>query len=211
MSLLKASDLHLWRGDRHVLRGLSFDVPAGRCLQVQGANGSGKTSLLRALCGLLPLESGSIEWSGHSVRQDWLAYCGTLAWAGHHGGLKGDLSPLENLCSLARVSTRTPDAEVESRARESLQRTALPDDCLRRPVRQLSAGQQRRVTLARVLLQQRPLWLLDEPVSNLDAEGQALVSELLRAHLCGGGLAVVATHQPLLLAEGQCLPLALHT
>jgi heme exporter protein A len=203
MNALKANGLHLWRGERHVLRGISFELQAGQCLQVQGANGAGKTTLLRALCGLLPLEEGSVDWCGRPVQSDWLAFRGALAWASHQGGLKGDLTPVENLCCLARMAGAHIPGELRPAARDCLQRAGLPAACAQQPVRQLSAGQQRRVTLARVLLMRRALWLLDEPTSNLDTDGQALVSELLRTHLCAGGLAVVATHQPLQLATGQ--------
>jgi len=210
MNSLRASGLHLWRGELHVLRGIDFEVRAGQCLQVTGANGAGKTTLLRVLCGLLPIEAGQIEWCQRPVGLDWLAYRGQLAWASHHGGLKGDLTPLENLVTHGRIAGAGGAEPLPARARACLERAALPAECHARPVRQLSAGQQRRVTLARLLLLARPLWLLDEPVSNLDAEGQSLVSELLRAHLAGGGLAVAATHQALQLDAGQCRPLELH-
>jgi heme exporter protein A len=210
MNALKANRLQLWRGERQVLRGISFEVRAGQCLQVQGANGAGKTTLLRALCGLLPLEDGSVEWCGRPVQSDWLAFHGSMAWASHHGGLKGDLTPVENLCVLARMAGAHASGGLVAAAAGCLRRAGLPEECAMRPTRQLSAGQQRRVTLARVLLMRRALWLLDEPGSNLDVDGQALVSELLRSHLDDGGLAVVATHQPLQLAAGQLLPLELH-
>jgi heme exporter protein A len=210
MNSLKANGLQLWRGEQHILRGVSFTVSAGQCLQVQGANGAGKTTLLRALCGLLPLEDGVVEWCGQPVARDRLAFHAALAWASHHGGLKGDLTPVENLGCLARIAGVPADGDLDARAQHCLQRAGLPAECMARPVRQLSAGQQRRVTLARVLLMQRPLWLLDEPISNLDADGQSLVSDLLREHLANGGLAVVATHQPLQLSAGQWLPLELN-
>jgi heme exporter protein A len=210
MNSLQASGLQLWRGERHVLRGVSFALQAGQCLQVRGANGAGKTTLLRAVCGLLPLEDGRVDWCGRPVQADWLGFHEALSWAGHHGGLKGDLSPIENLCVLARLVGAAADGDPVLAASQCLQRAGLPAECATRPARQLSAGQQRRVTLARVLLMRRPLWLLDEPISNLDSDGQSLVSTLLREHLSAGGLAIVATHQPLQLGQDQWLPLELH-
>jgi heme exporter protein A len=204
MKMLHAKELHLWRGDRQVLCGVSFAINAGQCLQVTGANGAGKTTLLRALCGLLPLEAGEVQWCGQPASADWLAFHGDLAWASHHGGLKGDLTAVENLRYGATLG-RTPSLT----AAECLLETGMPVGLHSRLARQLSAGQQRRVTLARVLLQGCALWVLDEPASNLDGAGQQLVSALLRAHLDRGGLAVVATHHALELQQQSLVPLVL--
>jgi heme exporter protein A len=202
--MFSATDLHLWRGDLHVLRGLSFTVPAGRCLQVTGINGSGKSTLLRALCGLLPLEAGSVRWRGADTCKDRHAFHAELAWLGHGTALKGDLNAAENLRYSAGLRRTLSRADIE-RALASVGFA----DADQRLARQMSAGQQRRVALARVLLLDCALWMLDEPTSNLDTRGQAMFNALLNAHLQRGGLAIVATHQSLLLAPEQLQELEL--
>jgi heme exporter protein A len=202
---LVAENLQLWRGDVHVLRGVSLALDAGRCLQVTGPNGAGKTSLLRALTGLLPLESGSVHWRNVDTRLDVLGFHRDVAYLGHHAGLKGDLTASENLRYAVgmRSAIRAEDIHLQ------LRRIGLPAGGDERLVRHMSAGQQRRVALARVLLMQCPLWLLDEPTSNLDTDGQQTFSVMLRNHLDAGGVAVVATHQSLSLSSGQQMSLVL--
>jgi heme exporter protein A len=197
MNELCADNLHLWRGDMHVLRGVSFSVRGAECLQVTGANGSGKTTLLRALCGLVPPEEGQVRWCGVDIGADPSAYHRALAYLGHDNGLKGDLTADENLRFGIGLRCRvTPTAIGAALTRAGLagQRGL--------PLRQLSAGQRRRVALARLPLFDARLWILDEPGSNLDSAGQALLLELLQAHLAEGGTAVVATHQALDLPAG---------
>jgi len=191
MSQLTVENLQLWRGEAHLLKNLGFAVDAGCCLQVRGRNGVGKTSLLRALCGLTLLEEGQIRWRGQRVAADRSAFHSELAYQGHEVALKGDLSASENLRYGVGLRREVSAAEIAA----ALQRVALAATDI--PVRQLSAGQRRRVALARVLLLDVPLWLMDEPTSNLDADGHALVAALLGEHLAAGGLAVVATHQAL--------------
>ena len=192
MNLLSAHDLHLWRGDLHVLRGLSFGLEAGRCLQVTGVNGSGKSTLLRALAGLLPLESGSVSWRGLDTHKDHYPFHSELAWLSHATALKGDLSAPENLRFSAGLRRAFSEADIET----ALKRVGFPHND-GRLARQMSAGQQRRVALARVLLLDCALWMLDEPTSNLDTRGQNMFGEILDAHLGRGGLAIIATHQAL--------------
>jgi heme exporter protein A len=195
---LVTENLQLWRGDAHVLRGVSFAIDAGCCLQVSGPNGAGKTSLLRAIAGLLPLESGKVRWRGSDSREDALGFQRDVAYLGHHTGLKGDLTASENLQFAVGMRRMVSGEDIH----RQLRRIGLPAG-EERVVRQMSAGQQRRVALARVLLMQCPLWLLDEPTSNLDADGQQTFGTMLREHLDAGGVAVVATHQALRLPPDQ--------
>jgi heme exporter protein A len=204
MNELTAESLHLWRGEHHVLRGVSFRVAAGQCLQVTGANGSGKTTLLRALCGLVPLESGRICWLGRDLSEDPSAFHGELGYLGHDNGLKADLTAAENLRFAARLRRPVQHGEIST----ALERTGVADSA-DVALRRLSAGQRRRVALARLLLWRGAVWVLDEPGSNLDARGQSLLTELIGAHLAAGGVAVVATHQSLHLPTPQVCPLAL--
>lgn len=204
MNELTADNLHLWRAEQHVLQGVSFALNGSQCLQVTGANGAGKTTLLRALCGLVPLEEGRICWRGHDIYEDPASYHGELSYLGHDSGLKGDLTAEENLYYAARLRRRIDARQVL----EALNRVGAIE-VARQRVRSLSAGQRRRVALARTSLIGGMLWILDEPASNLDSEGQAMVIGLLQAHLQAGGAAVVATHQQLLLPNAQLQPLVL--
>lgn len=189
---LEAESLQLWRGERHVLRGAGFSLAAGECLQVRGANGAGKTTLLRAVCGLLYPEGGRILWDGSDVRADLSAYHAHLIYIGHEPPLKPDLSALENLRFW--IGVRQP---VERQALEAALQRVGADRWSTRAVRTLSAGQRRRVALAALALLAVPLWLLDEPTTNLDADGQRLVGTLIEEQLARGGLVVAAGHHEL--------------
>jgi len=204
MNELTADNLQLWRGEQHVLRGISVAVAGGQCLQVTGANGSGKTTLLRVLCGLVPLEAGRICWRGNDVAADWAAYHSELAYLGHDNALKAELSATENLHYAAALRRRVPVQQVAA----ALDRTGMAESAAQL-VRSMSAGQRRRVALARLTLIGGALWLLDEPTSNLDALGQVLLLELIEKHLAAGGAAVVATHQGLDLPQAQLRSLTL--
>jgi heme exporter protein A len=192
---LQAQNLHLWRGDRHVLRGLSFSVAAGECLLVTGPNGTGKTSLLRSLSGLMYLEGGEVVWSGKPIRDDLHAFHSELAYIGHEPPLKLDLTATENLRYWVGVRRKLPRRDVQG-ALDRVGATHWSD----RPVRTLSAGQKRRVALAGLILMAAPLWLLDEPTTNLDTQGQQLVSTLIADHLAAGGVVVAAIHHDLGIA-----------
>jgi heme exporter protein A len=186
---LQAQNLHVWRGDRHVLRGLNLGVSSGECLLVTGSNGTGKTSLLRTLSGLLYPEEGSILWAGKPIRDDLHGFHADLAYIGHEPPLKLDLTATENLRFWVGVRRRLSAQEVNG----ALEQVGA-DHWTDRPVRTLSAGQKRRVALAGLILMAAPLWLLDEPTTNLDSEGQQRVGSLIKDHLAGGGVAVAAIH-----------------
>lgn len=186
---LEGENLHLWRGDHHVLRGVRFQVRGGECLQLTGANGAGKTTLLRTACGLSYPEGGEISWCGQSIRKDLHAFHAQLAYLGHEPPLKAELTARENLHYWVGVRRRMERQELD-RALERVGAEHWAD----RPVRTLSAGQKRRAALAGLTLMRVPLWLLDEPTTNLDAAGQKLVGTLIDEHLQAGGLALAAVH-----------------
>jgi heme exporter protein A len=189
---LEGQNVHLWRGDHHVLRAVGFQVRAGECLQLTGANGAGKTTLLRTACGLAYPEGGEITWCGENIRRDMHAFHAQLAYLGHEPPLKAELTARENLHSWIGVRRRLERQELD----RALQRVG-GEHWADRPVRTLSAGQKRRSALAGLTLMRVPLWLLDEPTTNLDAEGQGLVGELIDEHLQAGGLALAAVHHEL--------------
>ena len=187
--LLSGSGLCVIRGDRCLFQELNFALSPGELLLVEGANGCGKTSLLRSIAGLLELESGSISWNGRSVRQNQQQFRASLVWFAHRIGFKGDLTPEQNLRFEAGLrSFRNQDfMTVLSRVGVSAEASL--------PMRALSAGQQRRVALARMILSNAPLWMMDEPFTNLDSDGQALLRELVSEHLEAGGICAMASHQ----------------
>ncbi|RZJ09661.1 MAG: heme ABC exporter ATP-binding protein CcmA [Rubrivivax sp.] len=182
------------RGGRSIFKGLSFELHAGQALELRGANGSGKTSLLRLLAGLMPAAAGTVRWLG--LPND-------MAYLGHLNGLSPDLSALENLRFAQQL------AGGEAAAPAAVLRGWGMDAVATRPVRHLSQGQQRRVALARLGLVRQRLWLLDEPCAGLDEAGERLFYSRLAEHLDEGGLAVVATHQPLGLPADRSRPLLL--
>ena len=201
---LSVERVHVWRGDRHVLKGVSFAVAPRELVHIRGPNGSGKTTLLRVASGLLRPEKGEVRWGAEPISQVRLEYQAMLAYASHEPALKGDLTPLENLRFAVGLRRRLGKAELLAR----LEETGVAS-CADLPVRVLSAGQRRRVGMARVLAMGASLWLLDEPFTNLDTAGVDLVSALLRAHIEAGGAALVVAHQTLNVGvEPRCLDLA---
>jgi len=189
--MLEVRGLHLWRGERHLLQGLGFTVASGEALQLLWPNGTGKTSLLRCIAGLLHADSGDILWQGRPAGADPAAFHAALAYLAHEPALKGDLTALENLRFSLGLRVRAGEAAL----RAALEAAGVGQLDPQQPVRSFSAGQQKRVALARLSLWGARLWLLDEPAANLDAAGQAVLAEFLSRHLAAGGLALVATHQ----------------
>ena len=187
---LSAEKVALERGGRLVFAELSLEVGAGEALVIVGPNGAGKSSLLRAIAGFLPLAAGRIEL--HSGEAD--ASLGEQAhYLGHADALKGALTAGENLSFWAGVCGGDSSRNACSRALGCLGLAHVADF----PVHALSAGQKRRVALARLLVAERPLWLLDEPTTALDAAAQALFAAVMGEHLTSGGLILAATHAPL--------------
>jgi heme exporter protein A len=195
------------RGDRRLFSGLDFSLSSGTFVQLTGPNGSGKTSLLRILCGLLEPAEGSISWQGANIRSLGEDYVAAVTYLGHRPGVKDELSALENL----RISNALNGVEVSQEdALNALQRMGLAGR-ERLPARFLSEGQRRRVALARLLVCKTRLWLLDEVMTSLDKGAVALVRSLIEEHLNRGGIAMVATHQELELSAGVTQRLELTT
>ncbi|MBX3711234.1 MAG: heme ABC exporter ATP-binding protein CcmA [Lysobacter sp.] len=185
--LLAARGLTFLRNDEPVFGPLDFAVDAGEALLVRGDNGAGKTTLLRVLAGLLRAEAGTIEIGGRPTATP--ERTRVLAYLGHLPAQKADLSAIENLeflCGLhGRIGTLSTDAAMRIVGLDGYQETLA---------RQLSAGQKKRLSLARIWLSPAPVWLLDEPYANLDLDGIALVNRMVEAHLREGGAALVTTH-----------------
>ena len=201
--LLQVTDLALFRGERCLFSGLSFSLDSGQVLQLHGENGSGKTSLIRALCTLLPIEEGEIAWRGQSLPAARDQYLAEMCYVGHSEAIKADLSPRENqefTATLLNTSSSMVNAAVE--------RVGLTDQ-VDLPCRHLSAGQRRRVGLARLLISQAALWLLDEPLTALDGHGRKLVEQLISEHAGNCGAVIFTTHQPLSLTAVEVLSLDL--
>jgi len=186
---LAADALTLFRGDRCLFKGLSFALNPGELLLLRGRNGSGKTSFLRAIAGLLELESGSVVWNEVAVTKEPQVFQNSLVWMAHQVGFKGDLTLLENLHYEAALRPQSRQDFEDVLKRLGLNRLK------RLPMRSLSAGQRRRVALARMLLSDAQLWIMDEPVANLDSEGRELVVELIGEHLAADGMVIMAAHQ----------------
>ena len=193
--LLSISGLGCARGGRVLLRDLGLELGAGQLLMLRGHNGAGKSSLLRCLAGLLPWRAGSLQWCGNTLSPRDPAYQRQLAYMGHQAGMSDALTGMENLrFALDLMAVHWNEARVQA----ALQALSLTGG-VARPFGRLSQGQRRRLGLARVLLGERPLWLLDEPDNCLDVQGEQYLGNALEQHLASGGMAVVASHRNLVL------------
>jgi heme exporter protein A len=195
ISALTVEKLACVRGERRLFDGLSFSLGAGQALAVEGANGAGKTSLLRMVAGFLAPASGSIRLTGGGKDiADAEERGKAIGWLGHQDALKGPLSVSEQLRFFARLY-RGAVAHDDVLAEVGLTRQR------ELPCRYLSAGQRRRLALARLVVSARPLWLLDEPFAALDTAGKSLLARLMTLHCAGGGMVLAATHEPLSLSD----------
>jgi len=203
--MLEVSNLACSRGDHRLFSGLSFALYPGQIMQIQGANGSGKTSLLRTLCGFIMPDEGKISWCGEDVRDLDEDYFARMMYLGHLNAIKDELSALENL----RISAGLSGIELsETDAIAALRRMGLKGR-ERLPAKVLSQGQQRRGALARLLVSDARLWILDEPLTALDVGAVSLIQELLAEHLAGQGMVIFTTHQPLIVAGMEMRSLSL--
>ncbi len=191
LTSLTVEDLACVRGGRLVFRGLDFRAEAGAALAIEGANGAGKTSLLRLLAGLLAPQAGTIALDADGTNvTDGEERGKHVGWLGHQDGVKPQLTPAETLRFFAALHGAAADGDDAlrlvglSRARDL-------------PCQYLSAGQKKRLALARLKMSGRPLWLLDEPLAALDAAGKDLLRDMIVAHCASGGIAIAATHEPL--------------
>jgi len=197
--MLEALNLGCIRGERRLFKGLNFSVTPGELIELRGANGSGKTSLLRILSGLATPAEGEVRWQGESIRSLGEEYSGTIAYLAHQNGVKDELSAIENLriaCGVTGNALSTSDAQA------ILERVGLSHQ-QNLPARSLSAGQRRRVALARLLASTAEVWILDEVLTSLDDAAIKLSRQFIVDHLGKGGLAIVATHQDLDIAAAR--------
>ena len=204
MSLFEGRDLLCIRGERRVFAGLDFTVPAAGALLLTGANGSGKSSLLRLMAGLLRPAQGTLRWADQAISADPEAHRARLHYLGHLNAVKPVLTTTENLSFWAGLAggQGTPERALEGFALGPLAEV---------PGRLLSAGQGRRVALARLLASPAELWLLDEPLTALDDAGQELITGLIVKHLNAGGGALCATHQRLSVSPSRTLELGMNS
>ena len=189
--MFAAQGLTCIRGDRILFRNIDFALTPGGLLYVLGENGSGKSSLLRLLCGLLMPEAGSVFWQGEKVGHASESYQSNLLYIGHLNGLKDDLTAVENL----QMSARLAGSEADIQAALSALKAIGIERCAHLPVRVLSQGQKRRVALARLWLTNSSLWILDEPFAALDTLSVEILAAQLGQHLNSGGMVIITTHQ----------------
>jgi heme exporter protein A len=200
---LQAQDLVCVRGERKLFSSLNFGLSSGDCLHVRGENGVGKTSLLRLLTGLSKPEAGQVLWNQKSISKQTDVYHRDLLFLGHRDALKEELTALENLQTYAELDgiTLPLDKALAALWRFGLRgRENLPVNCL-------SAGQKRRVLMARMVMRQAKLWILDEPFNALDVHAVAQLEGLMTEHLASGGLVVLTSHQAVSIPNVRVLDL----
>ncbi len=191
---IEVTDLGVVRGGRSVFAGLSFEVTSGQLLILKGANGSGKSSLLRTLAGLLPFQHGSLTMNDHDMIVDPIAWTSALHFIGHADAIKPVWTLRQNLCIFAATALGQHAAPEEIEAAASMLGLS---DLLDQPAQYFSKGQYHRASLARLGIGMRSVWLLDEPTVGLDSINRVRLADMINTHLSLGGIAVIATHDDL--------------
>jgi len=195
--MLEARAITCVKGDRLLFEDLNLQLRSGQVCQVRGGNGAGKTTLLRILCGLSLPDSGDVLWAGSPIRQDPGQFQADLAYIGHSNGIKMDLTARENLAFSLTMQSTSANASID----DAIAKVGLGGSehllC-----RLLSAGQRRRVAIARLYLTRASLWVLDEPLGAIDADGVQDIENALEEHLSRDGMVIMTTHQPLHLLQG---------
>ena len=197
--MLETTKLSCVRGDLRLFRDINLSLKPGELLYLHGHNGSGKTTLLRTLCGLVLQDEGEVLWKGESIRSLQEEFTREVLYLGHKNGIKGDLTGVENL----RIGSLLDGFEIsEQEAWDALEKIGL-NGHEELPTKVLSQGQQRRVALARLLVNKSPLWVLDEPFVALDKAAVELLQSVIRQHIENDGMVVLTTHQEVPLTSGQ--------
>lgn len=196
------------RGFNTLFSELNFAVEAGMALQITGANGIGKTSLLRILCGLSLAEQGSVWFNDAPIKNNISAYHASLSYLGHNSGLKPELTPMENLATQSALYLYKQARNQRQQTKNTLAIFNIGDR-QNQPCRLLSAGQKQRIALARVVCSNAPIWILDEPATALDADGVTTLSAQMALHLHRGGLIIFSSHQHFRLAHKRLQRIAL--
>jgi len=204
--VLETVNLSCARGDRTLFRELSFLLHPGELLHITGSNGAGKTTLLRTLCTLTRPAEGEIRWSGRDVRVLGDEYRARLSYVGHLNAIQGELSPPENLRACAEFAGGADATRIDT----ALTRLSL-DAYHDFPAKILSQGQKRRLALARLLILDRPLWVLDEPFAALDVRSVEIVTDILAEHVEHDGLAIITSHQALDIGSNRMRTLNLES
>lgn len=188
---LGVQNLACSRNDQLLFSGVSFSVNAGQLLMIEGANGSGKTSLLRTLCGFILPEEGEVLWQGTNIRECMDDYLAHLCYVGHNNGVKHGLSCAENL----KIAAALAGSNQPLNASAVLQPFGL-GEYIHTPAQMLSSGQRRRLALARLAISHATVWILDEPFTSLDDKGKCFIGDRMQQHLQAGGIIVLTSHEP---------------
>ena len=200
--MLAARELYCARDDRVLFKNLNFDLAQGQVLQVQGSNGSGKTTLMRILCGLNDSYEGSIKWYGQEIEDQAASFFSSLLYIGHRVGVSKVLTPVENLRWSCSLKQAVSDEQIMAALKEVGLRGFEESPCYT-----LSAGQQQRVSLARLIISPASLWVLDEPFTTLDTKGVAMLEKIMQRQSQAGGTVMVTTHHSLSIPQLTILSL----